>query len=192
MVEPHGLDRIDHRDLGGVGPLQRRHDVAHRGGGRQLHRCVAQAQTLGAQPDLVQRLFAGDVGAGRILARQRRSHLKEECRLADAGIAADQQRRAHHEAAAAHAVELGDAAPVARRLRGRAGEAGEFEQAALAAACQPAAGGARRRRRFLGDRVPLTAGFAAAAPLVGDGTARLADEALEGARHVRASEPAYG
>ena len=46
-VEPHGLDRIDHRHLGRVGPLQGRHDVAHRGRGGELHRRVAQAQPLG-------------------------------------------------------------------------------------------------------------------------------------------------
>ena len=40
-VEPHGLDRIDHRDLGRIGALERRHDVAHRGGGGELHRRIA-------------------------------------------------------------------------------------------------------------------------------------------------------
>ena len=52
-VEPHGLDRIDHRDLGRVGPLERRHDVAHRGGGHELDRRVGEAQSHGAEPYLV-------------------------------------------------------------------------------------------------------------------------------------------
>ena len=90
-VEPHGLDGIDHRHLGRVGPLQGRHDVAHRGRGAQLHRRVADAQTFRAQPHLVERLLARDVGAGGVLARQRRRDLQQQGRLADAGIAADQQ-----------------------------------------------------------------------------------------------------
>ena len=182
-VEPHGLDRIDHRDLGRVGPLERRHDVAHRGGGGELHRRVAEPQPLGAQPHLVDRLLARDVGAGGVLLGERRRDLQQQRRLADAGIAADQQRRADHQAAAADAVELDDAALVARRLRRRAGEAGELERAALAAARQPAAGRAGRGRRFLGDGVPFAAALAAAAPLGRDGAARLADEALERPGH---------
>ena len=186
-VEPHGLDGIDHRHLGRIGPLQGRHDVAHRGRGAELHRCVADAQPFGAQPHLVERFFARDIGAGGVLARQRRRDLKQQGRLADAGIAADQQGRAHHQAAAAHAIELGDAAPVARRLRRRSGEAGELERAALAAARQSASGRSGRRGCFLDDGVPFAAGLAAAAPFARHRAARLADEALDRARHQLSS-----
>src|SRR6185436_1559222 len=77
----------------------------------------AWTEALGTQPHLIDRLFARDVGAGGVLLGERRRHLQQQGRLADAGVAADQQRRAHHQPAAAHAVEFADAAPVARRLR---------------------------------------------------------------------------
>ena len=185
-VEPHGLDRIDHRDAGSVGPLERGHDVAHRRGGNQLDRRVRKAQPFCAEPHLVDGFLAGDVGASGVLFGQRRRHLQQERRLADARIAADQQGRAHDQAAAAHTVELVDAALETRRLRCRAGEAGEFEQAAAfstLAARHHRAGRAGGGAGFLGDRVPLAARFAAAIPLGGDRAARLADEALEGPGH---------
>jgi hypothetical protein len=143
-VEPHGLDRIDHRDLGRLGALEGGDDVAHRGGGGELHRRVAQAQPLGAQTHLVERLLAGDVGAGGVLPGQRRRDLQQKSGLADSRIAADQQRRADHQPAAADAIELGDAAFVARRLRRGAGQAGELEMPPLAAAGEPAGSRAGR------------------------------------------------
>ena len=57
-----------------------------------------------------------------------REALQQQGRLADTGIAADQQRRADDQSAAADAIELVDAALVARRLRRRSGETGELEQ----------------------------------------------------------------
>ena len=78
----------------------------------------ARAKPLGAQPHLVDRLFAGDVGTGRVLFGQRGRHLQQQGRLADAGIAADQQRGADDQPAAADAIEFADAALEARRLRG--------------------------------------------------------------------------
>ena len=139
-VEPHRLDGVDHRDLGRIGPLERGHDVSHRGGGDELHRRVREAQPLGAQADLVDGFLARDVGAGRILFGERGRHLQQQGRLADAGIAADQQRRSDDEAAAADTIELGDAALVARWLRRRAGEAGELQVPAFSAARQAATG----------------------------------------------------
>ena len=65
-----------------------------------------------AQPHLVDRLLARDIGAAAFPSRPRRHNLKEERRFADAGIAADREGRTHDQAAAAHAIELGDAAPV--------------------------------------------------------------------------------
>ena len=89
-IEPHGLDRIDHCDLRRVGPLQRRHDVAHRGCGDEMHVRIGEPQPLGSQADLVDGFFARDVGTGGVLFGERRRHLQHQRRFADAGIAADQ------------------------------------------------------------------------------------------------------
>ena len=64
-VEIHGLDRIDDHQTGYVIPVERGDDVAHAAGGGQQHGAVGDTQTLGAQPNLIDRLFAGDVGSAR-------------------------------------------------------------------------------------------------------------------------------
>ena len=87
--------------------------------------------------------------------------LDQQRRFADAGIAAHQQHRAAHEAAAGDAVEFGDAGGQAGRVMGFAGQRLEREQAAFAR--RPAgAGGALGA--FLGQRVPFAAGLAFALP----------------------------
>ena len=93
---------------------------------------VGEAEPLGAQPHLRHRLLAGDVDRAMARARERRGDLDQQRRLADAGIAAEQQHRAAHEAAAGDAVELGDAGRQARGLVRLAGERLERERAALA------------------------------------------------------------
>jgi hypothetical protein len=75
---------------------------------------------------------------------QRRRCLHQQGRLADAGIAADQQRRAAHEAAAGDAVEFGDAGDDAWRILDLAGKRGERDRPALA---QRAQAQARQRCR---------------------------------------------
>ena len=92
------------------------------------------------------RLLAGDVDDALAGAGERRGGLDQQRRLADAGIAAEQEHRAAHEAAAGDAVEFGDAGRHARRVLGLAGEPLEREQPALAR--RPAgAGGQRALRR---------------------------------------------
>ena len=66
------------------------------------------------QADLRHRLFAGNVGHPLASLGQGRRGLYEESRLADAGIAAEQDDGAMHEAAAGHPVEFGDARRRAR------------------------------------------------------------------------------
>ena len=162
-VEKHRLDRIDDDEVGRVCHVERGDDVAHAAGGGETDRAACDPEPLGAQPDLVDRLLAGYVGRRAAAAcGERRRCLQQQGRLADAGIAADQQRRADHQAAAADAVELEDAALVARRLRRRADEAGEFEGPTLltpwAAAGQSASGtgrGAVIRRTVSGRRNAL-------------------------------------
>ena len=104
-------------------------------------------QPLGAQAHLRDRLLAGDIDRAVAGARQRGGGLDQQRRFADAGIAAHQQHRAAHEAAAGDAVEFGDAGGQARGLMRLAGERLEREQAALAGFAARAGAGARRLPR---------------------------------------------
>ena len=144
----------------------------------------ADAEPLRAQPDLRDRLFARDIDDAVALAGERRGRLHQQRRLADAGIAADQQRRAAHEAAAGGAVELGDAGGDARRVLDVARQRGQRHRPALARRAQcrrPAADAAGRA--FLDQRVPLAAGVALAGPARVHGAAVLADELDAGFSH---------
>ena len=69
---------------------------------------ACDAETFGAHFDLPRRFFAGDVEAGESFLAHRGERLKQQCRFADAGVAADQDHRAGHQAAAEHAIELAD------------------------------------------------------------------------------------
>ena len=105
-----------------------------------------------------------------------RRRLEEEGRLADAGIAADEEGRAAHEPAAGDAVELGDAGPDPRCLGAFAGERRQGDDAALPHGFRRRAGpDAAARGRFLDEGVPLAAIVAAALPARTDGAAVLAD-----------------
>ena len=68
-------------------------------------RC-GEAEPLGPQPHLRGRLLAGEVDGAAAGVGERGRHLEQQRRLADAGLAADQQRRAGHDAAAGDAVEF--------------------------------------------------------------------------------------
>ena len=89
-------------------------------------------EPLGAQPHLRHRFFARDVDGAMAGARQRRGGLDQQRRFADAGIAAHQQHRAAHKAAAGDAVEFGDAGGQPRRVMRVAGQRLEREQPAFA------------------------------------------------------------
>src|SRR5207237_2081037 len=131
------------------------------------------AETLGAQADLIDGLLAGDVGrdrrpSGRLLAARgdRRCRLEEQCRLADPGIAADQDRRAGHEPAAADPVELGNSSLSARRQYARSGQPDKAERAA-ATPVRSSLGVSPRHllaRELLDQAVPGAAAVAAAGP----------------------------
>ena len=137
-VEIHRLDRIDDDEIRARRPRSSAATMsrtllaaASRTG------ALGDAEPLGAQPHLIDRLLAGDVGARRAAALprgERRGGLQQQGRFADARIAADQDRRAGHEAAAADAVELGDA--------GQRGAA-----AACSVPVRPTKSSARARRR---------------------------------------------
>ena len=128
--------------------------------------------------------FARDVDDTISFCGERRRRLHQKRRLADAGIAADEDCRAAHEAAAGCTVEFGYAARNTRRVLDLARQCGERNRSALAwraQALRPAADAAGRA--FLDQRVPLAAGFALAAPARGDVAAGLADELDAGFSH---------
>ena len=66
-------------------------------------------EPLAAHLDLALGLLARDVEDGAARAAQQVRHLQQQRALADAGLAADEDHRAGHDAAAQHAVELADA-----------------------------------------------------------------------------------
>ena len=87
------------------------------GGEEQL--VVDAAGAVGAQPHLGGGLLAGDVERAALVAGGLRGHLEQQRALADAGLAGEQDRRARHQAAAEHPVELGHPAGAERRLLDR-------------------------------------------------------------------------
>src|SRR5262249_54013391 len=105
--------------------------------------------------------------------------LQQQRRLADAGLAADQHGGARHDAAAAHAIELGDARADARDLLASLGERLERDHPALGGF-----GEARARRRsrirLFDERIPLAAGSALSDPARRHRAAVLAYELASG------------
>ncbi len=153
---------------------QRGDDVFDGSFRRELDRRGAKPQAFGAQAHLGDRFLAGDIDGAVAVARHSGGRLQQHGRFADAGVAGHQQHRAAHQAAAGDAIEFGDAGGQARSLMRLAGERLEREQAALAGF---AAGTGGTFGAFLGERVPLAAGFALALPAAEGGAAVLADEA---------------
>ena len=98
---------------------------------------LGKAEARGAQAHLLGRFFARDIDDAAAAPRQRRAGLDQQRRLADAGLAADQRRRARHEAAAGHPVELADAGDDARQRRRSAGKVFERERPAGARLAAP-------------------------------------------------------
>ena len=131
-----------------------------------------------------ERFFAGDVDRRRRLARIGGERLQDQRGLADARIAAEQQRRARHQSAAGDAVELGDAGHAARRFLGLARESLRARTAGPSRSRR--AGCARRRRGLLLDeRVPGAAIVAVARPFRMRRAAGLADIGVLRARHLQ-------
>ena len=183
-VGPHGLDRVDDDEARGRALGQRRDDVLDRGLGGELDRQRRQAEPLRAQPHLRDRFLAGNIDRAVAGLRQRRRDLDQQRRFADAGIAAEQQHRSAHEAAAGDAVEFGNAGgEPGRVLRLR-------RRKARARTRRPLRGGAAGHAAaavgaFLGDGVPFAAGVALALPAAIGRAAILADEALLATGHAR-------
>ena len=86
-----GLDRVDDDDLRRR-RVDRGDDRLELHFGQQLDRRVDESETLRAQRDLLGGFLAGDVQRP-VRGAQRRTRLQQQRRLADAGIAAEQDRR---------------------------------------------------------------------------------------------------
>src|SRR3954449_2677032 len=96
--------------------------------GAALPRPTRQPEPLRAQPHLCDRLFAGDVDDAVTGAREQACGLRQQRRLSDAGIAADQKPRAAHQAAAGDAIELRHARGQTRGVLGFSGQALQRER----------------------------------------------------------------
>ena len=140
-----------------------------------MHRRLRDAQALGTQPDLRRGFLAGKIHGAAASIGERGGHLQQQRRFADARLAADQQRRARHQSAAGHPVELGDAGEKARRLVG--GGAEGFEEKCLAPVLRFWHAGRRRGAKvgLLDQRVPALASRALPRPARRDAAAGLAD-----------------
>ncbi len=132
QIGPHCLNGIDDDETRDHPFSERRHDVLDRGLGRQLDLGAGKAEPLGTQPHLRHRLFAGDVDRALPAAGERGRDLDQQRGLADAGVAAEQQYRAAHEAAACDAVEFGETRGEPRRVVACAGERRERKEPPLA------------------------------------------------------------
>jgi hypothetical protein len=96
---------IGHRGLVGG---QRRQDLFQLDLGQHLDLRLHQAQAARAQRHLGAGLLAGDVERRHAHPLQPVERLQQQGRLADAGVAADQDHAALDDAAAQHPVELAD------------------------------------------------------------------------------------
>ncbi len=188
-VGPHGLDRIDHDQARHRAFGQGRDDVLDGGFGRQLHRRVCKAEPLGAEPHLRDRLLAGDIDGAVAGPRQEACRLRQQCRFADAGIAADEQHRAAHEAAAGDAIKLGHAGGQTRGVVTLARQAFQLEYPALAPGADRDRHRGRAGRIFFRKRIPLAAGLTLALPAVIRRAAVLADKGERGFGHRGLSRP---
>ncbi len=101
----HGLDRVDHDDVG-LHVVDRGDDVGERGLGEQPERIAHCIEPLGAEPDLLCALLGGHV---QRLALPSRHQLQEDRALADARLTTEQRDRTGYEAAAEDPIELTDA-----------------------------------------------------------------------------------
>src|SRR5207237_1917236 len=116
-------------------------------------------------------------------AREQAGSLGEQRRFSDAGIAADQEHRAAHKAAAGDAVKLDHARGKARGLMALAGESFERELSTLALAADRDRHRGRAGRVLLGERIPFAAGIALALPAIIRRAAVLADKGKGGFGH---------
>jgi hypothetical protein len=154
------LDRIDreNRRLERFGALDDRRE-------RRLAEHVdlirREPETIRAHADLLRRLLAGHVEHPRAALAERRGRLQEQRRLADAGVAADQDDGAFDEPAPEHAIELADTG-LAPALRVGLDLGEKLRQLVRRDRAEARRGG---RDPLLDERLPLPAVGAAPHPL---------------------------
>ena len=182
-VRMHRLDRIDHQQLGRVHRTQRGQDIAHPGGGGELDRRVGQPEARGAHADLPGSFLAADIDDAMPAARDLGRGLKQQCRFADARIAAQQDCRPRDQSAAQRAIEFGEAGGLARRQGAGLVELDELDRAPPAR--QIVFHREHRRRSILRQRVPFGAIGALPLPAIGYAATGLTDIAFLGFRHAR-------
>ncbi len=156
--------------------VERRQDVAQVGLGREPDGRIREAEPFGPHPHLCRGLLAGNIEAGfQALAGETCGGLQEQGGLADAGIAADEDRRGRDQPAAEDAVEFVKSRRGARGRRLLRGERRQRDHPALGGP-EGAAGGPVGQGRLLDDGVPGAAGFAASRPFLVAGAACRAGE----------------
>ena len=165
LVAVHGLDRIDYQQGWRRNPAQRGQDIAHRCRGGKAHRRTRQPQPFGPQPHLPRRLLAADIDHLAARLRHFRGRLQQQRRFADPGITAHQDGRTRHQSAAQCPVEFGQ--PCAAPLQGDAWCIERLEINPPATRGKIVLERKHRRRRVLGQRIPLAAIGALPLPAIG-------------------------
>ena len=164
-VGPQRLDGIDDDQVGARPVGERGQDVGDVGLAGERQRRLGEPETFGAQAHLGGRLLAGEVDGAPSGVGEGGGQLQQQRRLADAGLAADQQRRARHDAAAGDAIELGQARSARRAILSSPAcvRVSRATTRPLEDLLRPEPG-MGVRVGFLDDGVPLAAGGAFARP----------------------------
>jgi len=159
QIGPHCLDRIDDNEMRGRALAKRRHDILDRGLGRQFDLGARKPSRSARSRNCATRLLARNVNRAVAAAGERGRNLDQQRRLADAGIAAEEEHGAAHEAAAGDAIVT---LPILRRAvapRGRSSQRLKGKEPPLARHTALWGSGT-----LLGNRIPLAAGVALALP----------------------------
>ena len=205
-VQIHGLDGIDDQQIRRSRSVKGGQDIANGGPGSQLDRRIGGFQPFSAQPHLIDRFLAADVGhrhrrapVAVATARKLGRGLQQQGRLADPRVTANQQRRAGDQPAARHPVQFGISGRKPGRGFRRARKFDEVQRQSVAATPAAAAAAAAAKAtatallaqttrragvdRFFDQRVPASALLALARPARVGRAAVLADVVGAGAGH---------
>ena len=180
-LDVHGLDRVDDHQARRVGVVEGRDDVADRGRRGEPHRRRGKAQAGGAQPDLIDRLLAADIGdrrAGRARAPRRPAAPASTCRCRDRRRSGSPSPRPGRRRAPGRAPRC--RSPGAAGARARAAQPDQLERPPGRAQAL----GDRLWRRLLDQRVPFAAGIAAPRPFGVAGATAVADITGLGSGHA--------
>jgi hypothetical protein len=183
QIAVHGLDRIDHQHCRRSTTAEGGQYVSDRRRRSELYRRISQSQTPGAQPNLIGRFLARDIGDWHARQGKPRGRLQQQGRFSDAGIAADQRRRSFDESAAQRAIELLDAGRRAFGQRDIGVEANQSDRASARLQVMLRRKGRHRDASFLDQRVPFSAIDALPLPFGRDRAAKLTHKSPLGFCH---------